>query len=1296
MTTANAIVFKLQAQYSGRADIQQLTSDLNSVKKVESFSKLQDSFRQLNSEFVDAKTKMRALRTEMAQPGNQAMAADYEKSVAAVRTLSGEIVKQKNALDTHRGSLKQAGVDVTNLAGEYDRLKQSVSSLSSTKAARDTLGIKSIRDVKAEITGAVQAYRALAGSAGTSAADQVRALDALRAKTRELHATIANPPKLDMARKMLGLDSGRSVSLEIDKIRDAYKTLTTSGKASMAELARAKVALGQKIDELKNKTNNWRDALGQIKGRALEAAAAGAALFAAARAGISFESSMADVRKVVDGTPEQIKKLGQELQDMSRGIPKTAAELAQIATSAGQLGIAADDIRPFVEVTAKMATAFDMTADEAGNAIGKLKNVFKLSIPEITSFGDAINQLGNNSAAREKDIINVMLRIGGTSQQFGLAKEQTAALATAMLSLGKTPEVASTSINALLNNMQTATMGSKEFKDALGKIGMSAEDMAAAVAKNPQMALSNLLNTLEKLDGQKRAEVLTGLFGKEFQDDIGVLVGSMQTYRDALGQVGDKTSYAGAMQKEFDERSKTTANQLILLKNAFNEILTNIGTGLLPAIKAAADGFKMLLTPIADLSREFPHLTAGIAALGTGALVFSTITKVVNIAKAAMLTFGGESLASLGKVGKAITALGPVMKGLGGIATAAFAGWSFGTWLNQFGPVQKAMTSIIYSLDRLQLAAQKMWAALTGGDVAVVKQKIAIAKQAYDERLAEIDRDVSENAKTPEQKATETEEKKKVDTAAAAAKVLKEQQSRPSTFEELEAHKKKSEEVAPVPSPHDKQKDKEEKPLSNEQAAIDTWSADQLNEDQKKERQDRLGSLDSTDEIAKKKEAESKEAKDAAKKEEQTAKDAEREAAGVAKKAKTDAARENAREAKEATRAADAAETRANIEVQAVQDNQDNSVTEIKTTRHKRRSRGGRSAKQNAQASVHGGELSDEEYQGLSEEDKALLTKIATTPKKEYDYFSKKSGDRFRGVGDTSKFMAILAKMLTDLQKTREEQQKLLDAPKQVGPKATDPAAIEARKKADAEEFEARQKAHAKDTADRKKANDTRIADAKRGAADLAQAEVQAVEKTKSAWKLYADKVKSIYAEINGREDSLAEKLSSFDKKGSEESQWRRKLKDAKEYEKAAKAAMAVGDSEKAKALADKASGLYEGLRGGAGNIGERAADRTAYSGVKSSGSLGVEIARALQQATAKTAMSSMSGLNLLGDLSARIRGQLAAVAAGAADKSAGKAGGQRVDKVHELKFSGGSLRGSETDVENLLNLLAQAGMSAA
>ena len=212
----------------------------------------------------------------------------------------------------------------------------------------------------------------------------------------------------------------------------------------------------------------------EMRSRAFELGAALAGIIFPLKIAIDFESAMADVRKTVNGTPAELKALGDELKGMTRTIPLTAIELAKIAAAGGQLGIASEDISKFVRITATMATAFNMSADDAGVAIGKLKNIFSLSLDEISSFGDAINQLGNNTAAQEKDIVEVLLRIGGTAQSFGLAKEQAAALASAMLSLGKTPEVEKTGINALLNKMQTATQQSGDFQAALGRIGMSA------------------------------------------------------------------------------------------------------------------------------------------------------------------------------------------------------------------------------------------------------------------------------------------------------------------------------------------------------------------------------------------------------------------------------------------------------------------------------------------------------------------------------------------------------------------------------------------------------------------------------------------------------------------------------------------------------------------------------------------------------------------------------------------------------------------------------------------------------
>ncbi|KJR97212.1 MAG: hypothetical protein VR65_25025 [Desulfobulbaceae bacterium BRH_c16a] len=1185
MTTANKIIYEIQAAYTGRGAVKQLGDDLKSLKQVESFQAMLTKFSALSAEFVAAKQKMRELRSEMSKPGNEAMAGEYEKSVGAVNKLAAAIRKQKDILDQQRPVMREAGVNLTDLAGDYDRLKQSVNGLSKQQAMRNLLGVKSIVEVKGEMVGLARLYRETAKAGFASSADQARALDALRKKQRELYATISNPPKLQNARKLLGLSDDADITAQINNLKNAYKTLATSGRASMAQLARAKVNLGKQIDELRGKTSSWRDALGGLRGKAVEVGGAVAGIVLPAREAINYETAMAKVGKVVDGTKQQIDGLGRGLQEMSTRIPMAAGDLASIAAAGGSLGLAVGDIQSFVDVAARMSTAFDMPAQEAGDAIGKLKNIFNLSIPEVETFGDAINKLGNTTAAQEKSIVEVMLRVGGTSQQFGLAKDKTAALAAAMLSLGKTPETAATGINALMNKMQTATMQAEPFQDALAKIGMSAEQMAESVAKDPQKAITDLLETLAKLDKRGQSEVLTGLFGAEYQDDIATLVNGMQTYKDALGQVAEASSYAGAMDEEFRKQSETTGNQLILLKNAVTAIVRNIGTGLLPAIREGAEWLTAIAKKVADLTGKFPGLSGAIVAFVSGAVVLSTVKKIFDVLRMAALSFGSQSVLSFGKfdtasksiaagapgtfgkIGGAAKKLGGVLKrSLGWLSILALtfeAGMAIGTWLNQFGIVQKGMTTLIYWADRLQLGAQRMWRAITGGDTGEIDKNIEIAKQTYKERLEEIDTEVAEEKKAKEEPKEDPKEEPK-------------------------------EEPPPTepPSPL-----AEKKPLSREQEAMDTWDKDKLTEEQLKERQERLGTTDSTDEIARKKAEEEKKA-----------------------------AVENKEDLQPDVKEKAEAEKNEEEKKKQVQRSDESSIP-------------------SRLAMDRAGQLQPVEKPEEPEEEPAA-----------------------------------------DNKKAEEEEQHKRDREEQ-----------DRRNRQFAEEENQKRAATAEQAEkDITQANADRIDAAKQGAEEWAQAENQAVEKAKSVFQKYADKVKSLQDEISGREKSLAQELDELDTKTSAESKWRRRAKEASDYEKAAKAAMKAGDLSKALSLSDQAKELYSSLKGGAGSITAEQARRTALRGVLKTGEMGIDLAGMQKRDAAKQALFAMPpGANeLFGDLAGRIRGKLTGIAGGGQGQGGGQSGDQ-VTKVHELKFKDGALRGGGEDMEAFFRALEQAGLSA-
>ena len=289
-------------------------------------------------------------------------------------------------------------------------------------------------------------------------------------------------------------------------------------------------------------------------------------ILALSQPAIAFESAMADVKKVVDfKTPDGFKNLSKDILELTRTLPMSAEELAAITASGGQLGVAEADLKDFTTTIAKMSVAFDMSANESGDAMAKLANVYKIPISEIGNLGDAINELSNSSPAKASDIVNTLGRIGGTAKQFGLTENAAAALSNSFISLGKSPEVAGTAINGMLTKLMTAEKGGKEFQAALKSMGLNAKQLKTAIGKDAQGALTDFLKRLEKLPKDKQMGTLVDLFGREYADDVAVLAGNVDILDKSLATLQEtdangKPKYLGSMQKEFEARAATTEN----------------------------------------------------------------------------------------------------------------------------------------------------------------------------------------------------------------------------------------------------------------------------------------------------------------------------------------------------------------------------------------------------------------------------------------------------------------------------------------------------------------------------------------------------------------------------------------------------------------------------------------------------------------------------------------------------------------------------------------------------------------
>ncbi|MBA8770273.1 phage tail tape measure protein [Wolbachia pipientis] len=408
-----------------------------------------------------------------------------------------------------------------------------------------------------------------------------------------------------------------------DALHSFNEEIRKSGR-NIKSLVSDQYKLGSSIEILKGKYGKLGSAIrshqsvlaskAHFKSQIIETIGLGLSLAAPVKVAIDFESAMADVKKVVrfDSKKDEASKFAQELKKLSREIPLSAAELAQIAASGGQLGIDKNDLMKFTTVVAKMTTAFDMSAEEAGNAIAKISNIYGIKVDGMENVGNIINHLSDNTAAKAKEMVLTLNRIGGNAKQFGLEIDQASSLASAFISLGKQPEKAATAINNFLSKLQTAREQSPEFHDALDEMGTSIEELEQTIKKNPQEAILQFLETLKRIDDQERAGILMNLFGSGFQDDIALLVGSLDIYKKAIEHLADKEKYNASMQDEFNNRANTTANKLQLLKNAVFEAGMNLGSVMLPTLNAVAGSLKAITKRIASFAAKYPALTTAI------------------------------------------------------------------------------------------------------------------------------------------------------------------------------------------------------------------------------------------------------------------------------------------------------------------------------------------------------------------------------------------------------------------------------------------------------------------------------------------------------------------------------------------------------------------------------------------------------------------------------------------------------------------------------------------------------------
>lgn len=356
----------------------------------------------------------------------------------------------------------------------------------------------------------------------------------------------------------------------------------------------------------------------------------------------SFEDAMAGVAKQVDGARDSNGKLTQTYYDMgaaikkmSETIPMATTDIAALVEGGARMGVQGkDDLLEFARVAATAATAFDLPAEQVGENLARIAELYKLPIKNVSQLGDAINYLDDNAMSKGSDIIDVLQRTAGITASVGMSFKDAAALGSTFLTLGASSEIAATATNAMIRELAIATQQPKRFVNGLKAIGLEAKAVQDGMTKDATGTIQKVMDAVNKLPKNKQLGVMTELFGKEYGDDAAKLASNMEEYRHQLELVNSTkpeiaSKREGSMQREGDIKGDQLSARWQMSQNRMFNLTSAMGATLRPALVDLMNGFNGVLEKVNAWATANPGLVLGILKVGAGiaalAIGFSTI-----------------------------------------------------------------------------------------------------------------------------------------------------------------------------------------------------------------------------------------------------------------------------------------------------------------------------------------------------------------------------------------------------------------------------------------------------------------------------------------------------------------------------------------------------------------------------------------------------------------------------------------------------------------------------------------------
>ncbi|MBD8185328.1 phage tail tape measure protein [Pseudomonas viridiflava] len=346
-------------------------------------------------------------------------------------------------------------------------------------------------------------------------------------------------------------------------------------------------------------------------------------LIDAVKAAMGFETSMAGVkRSVTFETPQQFQAMSRDILDLSERLPESASGLAAIVTEGAKANVPRAELTGFATDAVKMGIAFDQTAAQSGEMMGKWRSSFEMTQPQVAALSEKINVLGGNNL--EKQIATMITAMGPLGPVAGRASGEIAAMGATLAGVDVPTDVAAKGIKSF---MQSITEGGAAKAGAFEALQLDINQLTQGMQQDPSGTIEKVLKAISTVDPGTQSAVITQLFGEESLGAITPLLKNLDVLRSNLAKVGEGVQSAGTIEQEFQANSETTAVALKEMENRVDRLSINIGSMFLPAMNETMAVIGPMISQVAALAAEHPGVIKGVvgAAIAFGVLQVAVI-----------------------------------------------------------------------------------------------------------------------------------------------------------------------------------------------------------------------------------------------------------------------------------------------------------------------------------------------------------------------------------------------------------------------------------------------------------------------------------------------------------------------------------------------------------------------------------------------------------------------------------------------------------------------------------------------